>query len=460
MTDAVSQYFQGKIFASGRIAAHAPPCPAAFAQYNIFMSPDGPWHTKYFPGHALWLGLGFAVGLIRIAMPFGYAVAVMALARAARGLTDRATAHLAAFLMATSPLGLLLGASFMSHSSFLMYALAGAACLAAGASSSTRRFALHLLGGVLLGLAAITRPQDVPSALAAGAVLLLAGGASSARWIRAAVLPIALGAIPCIAILLAWNHALYGSFLASGYQFGAARSLSPIMNDSLGISASYPWPKAMQFAAWTILKFNKVLFGWPSSLLLLPLSMWGRRPDRVDVACWAGMFTTAAVYFFFPYAGFEYEARYYATALPFAAIVAARAFRQVSAAESRRPGRLAGASAAVLFVCLIHALVYYWPLYLWPRYAGEYEGAGPALHRAAQEAGLSAALVLYGDADPQDPRYSSGFIFNDPDLAGPVIYARNVAGTELDCLERSFPERAIYRAERMGDTFTFVKIRP
>ena len=46
ITDATSHWFQARIFATGRLAAPAPPCAAAFFQHNVVVGLQGLWHTK------------------------------------------------------------------------------------------------------------------------------------------------------------------------------------------------------------------------------------------------------------------------------------------------------------------------------------------------------------------------------------------------------------------------------
>ncbi|HRT06549.1 MAG TPA: hypothetical protein P5204_12710, partial [Kiritimatiellia bacterium] len=75
-------------------------------------------------------------------------------------------------------------------------------------------------------------------------------------------------------------------------------------------------------------------------------------------------------------------------------------------------------------------------------YAGAYEEATPAIHRAALAAKLDVpALVLLPDAGFG---YSSGFLHNDPLLQAPILYARDIPA-ELPCLAQAFPQRRFYR---------------
>jgi len=173
ITDATSHVFQAKILSTGRLAAPNPPCVEAFFQHNVVIGKSGWWHTKYFPGQALWLSPWVAMGVMWLAMPLAWTLCLAALHSVARRYVPAREAGLAIGLMAFSPLGLLVSASFMSHTTFLLLMAGGCALLIAcmeRPDGATRRLSL-LAAGILVGLAAITRPQD---AAPFGAVLVFA----------------------------------------------------------------------------------------------------------------------------------------------------------------------------------------------------------------------------------------------------------------------------------------------
>lgn len=438
ITDATSHWFQARILAAGHLAAPLPACYEFFAQHNVIMSPEGLWHTKYFPGQAAFLALGALARLPSLVMPAGWGLATIAATALTERAFDRATARWAALLLALSPIGALLAGSFMSHSTFVLFsalALWFAATAIDRAREGRRAFAWWMGAGACAGWAALTRPQDLvtPLALVAGYLVF-----AKDAW-RAALRAIpgaALGAALPAACLVGWNVALYGSPLASGYHFGSSGSLTPVIQDAFGLTAAHTPAKAAVQTAWSLLRLNSALFGWPGGLLLAAMTLL-RRWDRRDATLLAAAAAPVALYFFFPYYSAELEARYYAPAVPLLAILAARGLRRIDAG----PRRWAAVAALVLTA---HAAIHYWPSYLVPRYARDYEEAGPGLHRAAEAAGLRDALVLVPDARYDQFRYSSGFVFNDPWLRGDVIYARDL-GRDYDCLREAHPARRLYR---------------
>lgn len=457
ITDAISHTFQARIFAGGELWAPAPPCPAAFAQYNLVISPEGKWFTKYAPGHALLLAPGAALGQESLVLPLAWGATAALFFVAVARFRPRGESLLAAALLAGSPLGLLAAASFMSHTTFL-FCCTAAFCLGTGRLETPGRAVGRSLGaGLLAGWAALARPQDVPAAALFISLLLVTAPPTWRRagWRRLPL--IVMGALPAAAALLAWNQALYGSFLTSGYNFGQLASYSPVIRDSIGFSADYPPAQAARQAAWTLLRFNKALWGWPSSLLLLPLAFLAPGTRRAGLVLLAPVVGTVLLYATFPYYGMELEARYYTFALPFLAVLSAQAVRALA---DRVPApRRAAFLAALLGICGLHALLFYWPRQLWPAYAGAYEYMRPGLDQAVTAAGLSRAVVLVGSGNPNDLTYSSGFVHNRPRLDGEVIFARDIPEQHA-ALREAFPNRSFHRARWIDGRFHLEPVEP
>ncbi len=438
VSDATSHAFQAQILAKGHLAAPLPGCYEVFFQHNVVMNPNGYWHTKYFPGQALWLAPGYAVGLGWLMMPLGWAVATWALIAIVRPLHGDRMALLCGALFALSPMGLLLAGSYMSHTTFLMFALlAGERFLAAFRQNSKQRATWSLVG--LFGsLALITRPQDMVAWL--GPILFILLCLPKLFLTRALrYLPwLVAGAIPALAALLLWNHTLYGNWLGGGYNFNKSPSLMPIIRDSMGFTKSHTPAVALHITLQTLWRFNQALFGWPLSFAFVPFAFLADQ-KRWTVAALLSILAIVIVYALFPYQGFEYEARYYAPTLPFLAYLSARGILALANIERLRKGLI-----TLLAAFAAHGVCFYIPAYLWPKYSKDYEQVSRVLEDTARAAELRHALVLVPSDYPNDFRYSSGFVLNDPWLRNRVIYARDIAAA-IPCLQKSFPDRALYR---------------
>jgi hypothetical protein len=434
VTDATSHILQAKIFVEGRLWAPLPPCPEAFHQFNVFMTRAGRWFTIYPPGHALTLLIPLKLGLLHVAGPAAMACTVIALIALARRFFSEASARAIGLLTALSPLLLLLGGSYMSHTTALAYIASGFALLASGLSAP-RRTGTLATSGFLLGMAAITRPQDAMLvAPAAALALAFSFKATGERWLPA-ILPFAAGLVPPLAMQLFWNARMFGSPLAFTYGHATEELVAPIIHVYYGLSADFPLPRAISQTIWQLLRFNQALLGWPAALPLMALALLA--PDRRQAVCWVGFLWSVAFFFPYFYYGHEYEARFYAVAAPFAIALAVMGLRVCA----RKLGLGVTALAAAAF--MLYAAAYYWPGYIAPRYGHDYEDASPALVQAA-EAAETPALVLIDTRGDKGFRYTTAFYLNDPLLEQPVIFARDT-GQSVECLRSAFPMRKFYR---------------
>ena len=374
-------------------------------------------------------------------MPLAFALFLAAAHRIAARHLDRPTAHAAAALLAVSPLLLLLAGSFMSHLTLLTW-MAG--CWAFGlrtadAESPGAAFGFAAAAGFCGGMGVLTRAHD-----AALAGLLIAGFIWFSRPSRPfRFVPVLAGLLAGAALplgfLLFWNQSLYGSFWASGYNWAGAapQSQTPIIRDTIGFSDGFSAARALKHSFWTALRLNQALLGWPAALpLLAPALLW-RPVRRGNWICLAAAVLLYLPYFIFHYYGFELEARYAAASAPFLVLILARTL--VAGCRRSAACRPLLAWVAAFF---LYAGFFYWPHHVVPRYAGAYEEATPALHRAAQAANLELpALVLLPDPGFG---YSSGFIHNDPLLQATILYARDISEQYL-CLRETFSGRHLYR---------------
>ena len=462
VTDATSHWFQSRIFAAGRLAAPAPPCYAAFFQHNVIISPQELWHTKYYPGLALFLIWPFR----HIAIPLSFAVFLLAAHRVISRYLPSATALASVGLMAVSPLLWLLSGSFMSHTPLLMWsALGWASWIAAERADDRRRSALLAMGsGFCWGMALLTRPHDAVFLGTLALSIQLPGLLRRHRPAWPLFCGFLTGIIPPVLFLLIWNSTLYGNWLGSGYNLNHAIPLSktPIIRDTFGIGPSFPWSKAWRHFFWVCLRLNQALLGWPAALPVAAAGLFLPGIRKTCAFLWAGAAWLYLPYFFFDYYGFEFEARYAASAAPLLILLIAhvivtllRQEKQECPDSTRRAGWLSWCAAFFLYAAL-----YYWPVYLWPRYANGYEESSPAIHRAASHADLALpALVLL----PHEGFiYSSGFVFTDPWLKNPILYARDIPSLHAG-LRDAFPGRTLYRyLPEESDRFqgTFVQLEP
>jgi 4-amino-4-deoxy-L-arabinose transferase-like glycosyltransferase len=154
LEDEVAYLFQAKTLALGRLTVPSPNHPDSFWTPFV-LDHGGQRFGKYPPGWPAVLALGVVAGGPWWVNPLLSAVALYLVFRLGEALYDRQTGLIAAFLGAFSPLFLVLGGSFLSHMSSLVWLLLFSLWFVWTAQGRRRWFALA--SGLALGMAFLTR---------------------------------------------------------------------------------------------------------------------------------------------------------------------------------------------------------------------------------------------------------------------------------------------------------------
>ena len=157
-------------------------------------------------------------------------------------------------------------------------------------------------------MAVATRPW---TALLAGGVI--GGWAVLREGLPAAprrALFLLLGALPLLALLLAYNRALTGDPLLSPFQ-----AFDPREVPWFGYMEHSP-AEGIVHTARLAAVLNLQLFGWPSSLLFLPLVALLRPRLSLDRLAAAVSLALVVGYFFYYWADFRFGPRYWYEAAP------------------------------------------------------------------------------------------------------------------------------------------------
>jgi hypothetical protein len=202
--DATSYFLEARSLAAGSFSFHAPDPTAAFRGRFLLANSDGHRLGVIFPpGYPLVLALGVRLGHPLLVGPALGALLVATTYALARALGQaRQVAWLAAGLSVLCAALRYHTADTMSHG---LAALLGCAALTCALSRGFRGAAL--CSGLCLGLLVATRP------VSAAVALVLVGYAL--RDNRRAWLAVLCGLLPGVALLLAQQHALTGSFFSS-----------------------------------------------------------------------------------------------------------------------------------------------------------------------------------------------------------------------------------------------------
>lgn len=440
VTDAISHLFQAKIFAAGAWYAAAPPCPLAFFQHHVMITAEGKWFTKYTPGHSLLLAAGLILHDPGLFVLVAHALLLVAVFSVGYTFFDDGRARWIALGVLFSPLSILLSGSLMSHTTFLCSFLLGIWALVRYLKREKVGWAIA--AGFLFGWSFLIRPHEFfisSFALAIGAMV------SNPRWIIPWIFRaspwIAIGFLPCMGMLAIWNLNVYGRPWALGYGFTADTTLFPMFQASFGFREGFGWKEAFRLTLHRLIRFDQVLLGWPVTLPFLLICLAALSDARMRFLG-AVAITHIGVYFFYDYLGHEFESRYYFNLVPVTlAMLVAGIRRWVGQSSKRRT-----VVALISLASCVHSIGNYWPRAIFPAYSDDYEQATRCLHdRARAEISTPAVVLIDGDSPETAFRYSSGFIFNDIRLTGPIVYARGEYPEPVDCLRLVFPDRVFYR---------------
>ena len=455
VTDATCHYFQGKIFAGGRLTADAPPCPDAFYQHNMIITRDGHWFSRYPPGTALLIAIGLKVDASWLIFPLVQFLSVLAFHSLARRFFSPAMSGIATALYAFSPMILLLGSSFMSHTPFMALALAGMSLFLAPVKDDdpeTKPVLAWFSAGLLLGATVLFRPQDTFIVGLLTLICICWAGKDGWSFLKSRVAWTIAGGIIPLGLFAAYNHLVYGSAWSTGYGFGHESALHPGIAVSLGFHEHFTLMDAVRNTLNVGYKFNYALFGWPVSLLFALFAFFNRQDRRHWLACIFCILFVTGFFFFYSYPAYEYEARFWILLVPFCVIMSAAGFNYLFLAS-----RFRFAAGGLLAAFVTYSVVDYWPRYIWPTYAQRYEEATRAYVEAAtsfaREHEGSGCIFLIDPVEGNDFNFSSGFIFNDPGLTNQIIFARHLAG-RTDCLTDAFPDRTPVIMRAAADPFT------
>ncbi|MDH3207801.1 MAG: glycosyltransferase family 39 protein [Gemmatimonadota bacterium] len=218
--DEMAQLLNAQALAGGLLAMPVPGNEAAWSIQNGLVVPQG-WVSIYPPLHTLLLAVGLRAGAAWLVGPLAVAVATWAAALSFEELLGRRVGRGAAIVLAVSPFWVLLGATYLSHTT-------AAACLAlvlwAGLRARSGSIGWAVAAGASMGASVTARPWI---GLVSSATLLAAlWWDQRDQWVRR-VGSVVAGGLPFAALLFAWNSRLFGGPLRLGYSaaYGPPHSL-------------------------------------------------------------------------------------------------------------------------------------------------------------------------------------------------------------------------------------------
>ena len=220
MEDEIAYFYQAKIFARGNLAVETPYPPRAY--WQVFVADhNGKRFSKYTPGWAMLLSLGFNMGQPWVINAFFAMLAVPLVWQLGSRLFNRDVGLMAAGLTAFSPMALLLNGSLMGHAATFFFTMLF--LLAYRQIEKTHRLHWGVAAGVALGWVFILRPMTalgiaLPFIIWSALRLLdslLPNDAKSSRWLQAWRTLLPLLALSLVTLLIATMIPLH-NYAATG----------------------------------------------------------------------------------------------------------------------------------------------------------------------------------------------------------------------------------------------------
>lgn len=216
--DEVAYSWQAALYSRNQLAIESPPCPHCFLTPFV-VDYNGLRFSKYPPGWAAALSLGVRLNLRDWVNPLLAALCVWMTYRLVSRLTRPLTGLLAGVLTLTSPFFLLNAGTLLSHiwSFFLTLAFVLAWLEITAPQTSIPRWISVPLGGLSLGLLALTRPL---TAVAVAFPFFIEGIIHlfrSPSTVRFSLLMTGLLAGGLAGLFFVWQYAVTGNFLLNPY---------------------------------------------------------------------------------------------------------------------------------------------------------------------------------------------------------------------------------------------------
>lgn len=440
--DEYAYLVQAKIFAAGRLWVPAPPkeLRRAFALDHM-VDRKGRRCSKYTPGWPLLLSLGESARMAWALNAVLGALTLFFVFRLTTLLIDRKTGWLALVFLGASPFFMFNSASYMSHSSSLLFQVL--ALYAAAHGLLHRSLGSCFLAGAAVGFAFLIRPLD---SAVCGIALLSLARRSDWKLLLAAL----VGAIPVMVLFFVYNHLQFGGALITGYHkysptfsrhygwkfTGGVGKLIPIP----GLSASHLKSFGTHLE-WFVDLARMILAG---TWLLVPFGFWAlRNPStpgrRIATRFSVVLLVTLAIVTLFqmPLLGDAYGPRYlFSLLLPLALLVGAGAKLAIDRywpTSMRKP--LVAATVLIFALAFLHGLEL-------GQFFHKRVNRRIKLFELVAEKRLKRTVVLLRHTDVYPAHW---YTRNGINLQGSVVYAIDLGMKKNRRLLRYYPDYEFYQ---------------
>lgn len=460
--DEIDYLFQAKIFLLGKLYVKSPE-PRGFFNYSHIIN-NGKWYSQYTPGFPLLMLLGLLIGAPWLINPLLASLSIFLFYLLGKQLYGTRIGILSAAFGAISIWFLIVSSTMLSHIScvfflsiFLLFVLrlvkspsvlnASCAGLSLSMSLLIRSYSTLVFAFPFLIFYAVDLLKNFRSKIKYGIVFASTG-------------------ILGFFILMVYNFITNGHPLLMGYVvrygtevlpgFGRTGCLDIPFTPLVSVTQSIDYLKHL----------NTYLFGWPFSLVFvfIPLVLIYRKKQNdksKDLLMYCGFFCFILGYFFYWGKTKVLGPRLYFEAIPFLIILSARGFDAIQQAISEKRKNLEPKKISTFFYLVLLALSLYaffiqLPRIVWPNNTKyhyktpgyNFAGVTAKINNTIASLPLSKALIIMKFLHSPSKFYpledwGSGFLFNNPNLTGKIVYARNQGKHNIKLFDY-YPERNIF----------------
>jgi len=456
--DAVNVFFQTKIFSSGKLFAPLPNHPEFF-QLASMIQYEGKWFAMLPPGHALILVPFYLLNLGWLCGPILGVISLILIFVICRRYFDVQTAKLATVLAVISPYFLLIQASFLPHSSGIVFGLLFFLFFLKALSS--HKTLHYFLAGCSAGMLFLIRPYSAiafifPFVIYSFYLLI------KRKVVLKNFLPLGFGiTIFCLMAIL-YNKALTGNFLTFPYHLHSVAGYNRIgfgVNvgaETFGVIGHNPI-KAMINLGYNFLVTSLHLHGTPLlSLLPAIFFVWKGTKRREDYLLIAIIGSLLLFHFFYWFHGVNpMGSRYYFEIIFAMLILNARGIILISqkladkfsSAQVNHLDRKNNLLARLLILILIFNLTIYLPrCFRFFKTSGW--GETKKIYQLVKNID-SKTLVFIKAPELTTPLnknvnmfiYGSGFNYNDPWLSGKHLFVHWLRNEQNQELKQFYSDR-------------------
>jgi 4-amino-4-deoxy-L-arabinose transferase-like glycosyltransferase len=448
LEDEFANLWEAEVMADGKISETSPEFPRSF-MVPFIVDYEGLRFGKYTPGWPAVLSFGVRLGVPWLVNALLAGAAAWLAYRLGSRFGGQAVGLLAALLVATSPMFLLLSASLMSHTLGVFLTLVLTLGWLDGVAvrwlqPRVPRALPVIVAGLSLGLLALTRPLTAVGVGLSfgihGAWLLVRGD----RRARRAVLSVGALALMIAGLLLIWQWALTGDALRNPYTLWWPY-------DRIGFGPGYgvtegghTLNQARINTKFSLRVGQHDLYGWPYlSWIFVPIGLLALR-KRADAWLLAGLLPSLVlVYAAYWVGAWVYGPRYYVEALGAFSVLSAAGIAALAGwlgARSASRLRSLGVSALVLVLLALN-VAFYLPARL-QQMTGLY-GMNLAARDRLQAVAPAKALIIVHPAHSWT-EYGTLLTLTPPFAEGELLLAYT-RGSEQDLrLAQTYTDRPAY----------------